>query len=825
MLAAALAVAGMLAAHVQVAPAATVAADAGSLRAVVGEDPWSLSLRSKGEAVLAQLPGGGPGPSGTLGFRSAGVWHHATRVTDSGRDGEAYRAVLATDDPLRSIAVRLTAGREGVIRLGAELVGPATGVDAMGIAFRAPPGERYLGFGERSNAVDQRGNAVEVYAGEGPFQTEERPFISPAFVPTWGFRARDDATYFPMPWLLSTAGYGVLGGGARTSYFRLGSDRADAWSYEVTAAPDALTAPPTTSMSLRFFAGPTPAAVVRRLTRSIGRQPAPEPWFLGNWFQRTGDDELADARALRRDDVPVSLYQTYLHYLPCGDQQGIQAEQPGRTADLHALGYAVTTYFNPMICVDYAPAYGQAEAAGALTENAAGVPAVYRYLEFTVSQFDFAAAAGRGFYGRLLAEAVGDGYDGWMEDFGEYTPLDSRSADGRRGWDAHNGYPRAYHCAAQQFADDHGRKLARYVRSGYTGSARCSPIVWNGDPTTDWGFDGLRSAVQNALSIGLSGVGIWGSDVGGFFALGSRRLTPELLTRWVQLGAVSPVMRTQANGIAIPDKERPQVTDPDQIANYRRWSKFHTQLYPYLRGAVAAYRRGGLPVMRHLALRYPGDPRAVAREDQFLFGPDLLAAPVLSPDVRREPVYLPAGRWVDLWRSLRYRAAKGALGMRRARLLRGGRKRTLPAPLDELPLLARAGALLALLPADVDTLFPRPRGRRARGVVHLGDRLGTLELLAFPRGGSKGRFLARGRLRSNEGDGVWQLRISDSRPRRWRLQAGLGSLRAPFQPCRVSLEGRPLPDGVWSFRRRGSVLRVGFQASDRRTSLTVRACA
>lgn len=60
---------------------------------------------------------------------------------------------------------------------------------------------------------------------------------------------------------------------------------------------------------------------------------------------------------------------------------------------------------------------------------------------------------------------------------------------------------------------------------------------------------------------------------------------------------------------------------------------------------------------------------------------------------------------------------------------------------------------------------------------------------------------------------------------RWRLQAALGSLRAPFQPCRVSLEGRPLPEGVWLFRRRGSVLRVGFQAPDRRTSLTVRACA
>ena len=77
-------------------------------------------------------------------------------------------------------------------------------------------------------------------------------------------------------------------------------------------------------------------------------------------------------------------------------------------------------------------------------------------------------------------------------------------------------------------------------------------MVWGGDPTTDWGFDGLRSAVRQAISAGSSGIAFWGSDIGGFFALGTRELTPELLIRWVQLGAVSPVMRTQANGVAVP---------------------------------------------------------------------------------------------------------------------------------------------------------------------------------------------------------------------------------------------------------------------------------
>ena len=95
-----------------------------------------------------------------------------------------------------------------------------------------------------------------------------------------------------------------------------------------------------------------------------------------------------------------------------------------------------------------------------------------------------------------------------------------------------------------------------------------------------------------------------------------------------------------------------------------------------------------------------------------MFGPDLLAAPVLEPGARGAPLDLPRGRWVDLWRSVRFRARGGGLALGRARMLAGGRGVTLPAPLDELPLLARAGALLPLLPPDVDTLAAY--GDRAR---------------------------------------------------------------------------------------------------------------
>ncbi len=632
------------------AGAATV--DAGALRAVTGSSPWDLRFTdAKGRSVLAQNRGTGAGPTGTIGFEAGGSWRHATRAVSVRRAGRALVAVLATTDPGgRRLGVRLTRDAAGVIRLRAEVIGSRAGVTALGVAFGARRGERFLGFGERSNAVDQRGKVVENYVGEGAYPEADRP-IAGAVVPPWGFQRRDDATYFPIPWLLSTRGYGVLVDNTETSYFRLGTESPGAWSVEVRAAPpnqpQGAGAPAPSALSLRVFAGPTPAAALRRFTAATGRQPAPEaPWYFGPWVQPSGE-ESAQVAKLRGADAPVSVAQTYLHYLPCGDQQGRRPQERARTRALHAAGMAVTTYFNPMICTGYQPPYGQAVAQNALTKTASGAPYLYRYStdeSFDVAQFDFSTAAGRRLFGGLLGEAVQDGFDGWMEDFGEYTPLDSRSANGMTGTAMHNLYPVQYHCAAQAFARRTRRPLGRFIRSGFTGVAPCAQIVWGGDPTVGWGFDGLESAVTNGVTMGLSGISTWGSDIGGFFAFGANSLSPELLKRWVQFGAVSGVMRTQANGIDLPRKPRPQVWDDGQLP----------ALAPLREAAHAA-----LPVprgrRRHLSTHRPADHapparwciprqrRAARRDDQFLFGPDLLAAPVVKPGAR-SAVGLPAAR-------------------------------------------------------------------------------------------------------------------------------------------------------------------------------------
>jgi alpha-glucosidase (family GH31 glycosyl hydrolase) len=183
------------------------------------------------------------------------------------------------------------------------------------------------------------------------------------------------------------------------------------------------------------------------------------------------------------------------------------------------------------------------------------------------------------------------------------------------------------------------------------------------------------------------------------------------MRRWIEFGFASGVMRMQANGFTLRPSTRAQIFDPDVLPTWVRYSRLRTRLYPYLARAQRAYDRRGLPLMRALALAYPDDPQAVAREDEYLLGPDLLVAPVVEPGATSRRLYLPRGRWVDFWR--------------RRTVLRGPAEVTVPAPIGRLPLLVRAGARIPVLPRRIESLYGRRRselkpkrflrfGRRAR---------------------------------------------------------------------------------------------------------------
>jgi hypothetical protein len=227
------------------------------------------------------------------------------------------------------VRVRVVRAGPGVIAL--HLRGGAA------ISFGAARDELFTGFGERSNAVDQRGRDVLNYAADGPFLERDRA-IAGAVVPDWAELDRPDATYYPIPWLLSSRGYGVLVDNDSTSRFRLGRKR---WSVEADGR----------RLDLRVFTGPRPADALRRFTAATGRQPAPPaPWAYGPWIQ-TGqpnvvalDKEARIVRTLREADAPVSAAETQMHFLPCGAHRGRESYELARTQQFHAAGLAHMAY-------------------------------------------------------------------------------------------------------------------------------------------------------------------------------------------------------------------------------------------------------------------------------------------------------------------------------------------------------------------------------------------------------------------------------------------------------------------------------------------------
>ncbi|NIV29741.1 MAG: hypothetical protein GWN58_09615, partial [Anaerolineae bacterium] len=130
-------------------------------------------------------------------------------------------------------------------------------------------------------------------------------------------------------------------------------------------------------------------------------------------------------------------------------------------------------------------------------------------------------------------------------------------------------------------------------------------------------------------------------------------------------------------------------TSDRTVESFRRYARLHLSLFPYLYTYAHQASQTGAPIMRHLFLCYPDDPAVRDLDYQFLLGNELLVAPVLAPGVETWPVYLPKGEWVNWWDGERYR---------------GPGRVTIPAPLTQIPLLARAGAVIPMLPPNVDTL-------------------------------------------------------------------------------------------------------------------------
>jgi alpha-glucosidase/alpha-D-xyloside xylohydrolase len=360
------------------------------------------------------------------------------------------------------------------------------------------------------------------------------------------------------------------------------------------------------------------------------------------------------------------------------------------------------------------------------------------------------------------------GVDGWWPDQGDGLDAPSRLRRIRMYWEG------------QQLHRPNQRVFALH-RNGHAGMQRYGAFLWSGDVYTTW--ETLRTHVPVAINTGLSGIPYWGTDIGGFVP--TAEYTGELHVRWFQFGAFCPLFRAHGrtwhlrlpwgwntgelgpdelsatsyrNGAANPPPS--ELRNPQVEPICKKYLELRYRLMPYLYSAVRETCESGLPIMRALWLHYPDDPAAVACGDEYLWGRDMLVAPVTEPGASARTLYLPRGTWYDFWTEER---------------LEGGREIRRPVDLATLPLYLRAGALVPLGPVKQHT---------AQQVE------GPLTLLICP--GRDGSFL----MYEDDGksfdhkQGRWmgiQMKWRDS-DRRLSLRLAEGSLLLP--PLQRAVEAR-----------------------------------
>jgi alpha-glucosidase len=446
--------------------------------------------------------------------------------------------------------------------------------------------------------------------------------------------------------------------------------------------------------------GPSPRRVLERYTALTGRVPLPPLWALGYHQSRYSyfpDSRLRElAREFRERRIPADVLWLDIHALqgfrPFTWDRGRFPDPARLLADLRAQGLRTVVIVDPhpkkqpgdpvydaglvgdhfVRLADGSVFEGQVWPARAPADPG---PSVFP---------DFSRAATRAWWGGLYRSLLDLGVAGIWNDMNEPSvfdgpagtlPLDARhDGDGRPTDHAeiHNVY-------GQLMARSTFEGLLRLrpdqrpfvlTRASFAGGQRFA-AVWPGDSSSDWSH--LRGSIPMLLGLGLSGFAFAGADVGGF----SDDASPELLARWLQLGAFFPFFRNHSD-FGTADQEPWVHGQPWEQLN-RRAIELRYELLPYLYTALREASRTGVPAMRPLFLDFPQDEATWRLDDEFLFGSDLLAAPVVREGQRQREVYLPAGAWHDFWTGAR---------------LEGGRRVNVDAPLERLPLFVRAGAFV-----------------------------------------------------------------------------------------------------------------------------------
>jgi alpha-glucosidase/alpha-D-xyloside xylohydrolase len=519
---------------------------------------------------------------------------------------------------------------------------------AAGFRFHLGDGP-VLGLGEGGPQFDRRGSVDRMRSGQG------------------GYRLRTHGGRVPVPWLIGTAGWAMFVHRPYGTFDLTGSEG------RFTPAVSG----PELPIDLFVVAASDPREIMAALARLTGYPEMAPLWALG--YQQSHrtlasrEEVLSIARTFREKKLPCdALIYLGTGFCPSGWNTGhgsftfnpsVFDEPKAMLDELHAMHYHVV----PHVVIR------SKSLRGTVRDPSPPGP---RTLDDVATYWDE--------HRRVFSMGV----DGWWPDEGDPLDVPSRLTRIRMYWEGPQ-------------LDRPDRRPYALHRNGYAGMQRYGAFLWSGDVDSSWAT--LKAHIPVAINTSLTGIPYWGTDIGGFVP--TREFTGELYVRWFQFGAFCPLFRSHGRTwkLRLPWGWNTGELGPNEIRGYgnaanpgpeelhnaavepicRKYLELRYRLLPYLYSVVREGCLTGLPIIRALWLHDPDDRDGRARGDVFLWGPNILVAPVTEKGATTRRLYIPRGRWYDFWTG---------------EAVEGGREVGRAADLATVPLYVRAGTILPMGP-------------------------------------------------------------------------------------------------------------------------------
>lgn len=511
------------------------------------------------------------------------------------------------------------------------------------------------------------GNSPLLGLGEGGPQFDRRGSVDPMRNGQGGYKLATHGARVGIPWIIGTSGWAMFIHNPFGTFDFSGPEA----KFQPASADTAL------PLDLFFVSSPDPAVILSEYTRITGHAEMPPLWSFG--YQQSHrtlasrEEILGIAKTFREKKLPCdALIYLSTGFCPSGwNTENGSFDWNSRVFPdpKEMLAEMRKEHFHPVMHVVI------------LSDKLRGT--VHDPCE--LSRFDETEAS---CYWDAHRKDFALGVDGWWPDEGDPLDIPSRLVRNRMYWDG------------PQIDRPNERPYALH-RNGYAGMQRYASFLWSGDVFSTW--ETLKTQVPIALNTGLTGIPYWGTDIGGFVP--TPEFTAELYLRWFQFGAFCPLFRchgrawklrlpwgwntgdpgpTEINnykGAAVPDASQLHDARVEMIC--RKYLELRYCMLPYIYSAVRECATTGMPIMRALWLHFPDDPKAVLCGDEYMWGRNLLVAPVVEKGAATRQIYLPRGGWYDFWTGER---------------VDGGRQIERKVDLETIPIYVRAGSLLPLGP-------------------------------------------------------------------------------------------------------------------------------